>query len=148
MIGIYDTPDAYICERCGRLLDGNETELSYDDALVCRMCGGEAVPAYRCEVCEEIVPEDEISGYEHNVCRTCIDKKRYDVDFCAKVSPNGDLRGLNDYLARYFTNDEINELMLTALKDRSKIKPIDGSSFLSLYAGNAADLLVEDNKNG
>jgi hypothetical protein len=85
MIGIYDTPDAYICERCGRTLDGNETQLTYDDTMVCRMCGGDAVPAYRCEVCEEIVPEDEIGGCEHKVCRSCIEKKRYDVDFCTKV---------------------------------------------------------------
>ena len=147
MIGIYDTPDAYICERCGRLLEGNETELSYDDALVCRMCGGEAVPAYRCEVCEEIVGEDDIFGYEHNVCRSCIEKKRYDVDFCAKVGEDeGTEVALNSFLKGFFTESEINDLMLTALKERAKVKPVDGLKYLCHASGVAADLLYKKEK--
>lgn len=154
MIGIYDTPDAYICERCGRTLDGNETQLSYDDTLVCRMCGGDAVPAYRCEICEEIVPEDEIEGCEHKVCRNCIEKKRYDVDFCAKVGKEnqvaigtgigGDDRGLNGYLMSFFSIDEIEELMLSALKERSKVCPVDGLDYLKYHGYEAGDVLFAE----
>lgn len=145
MIGIYDTPDAYICERCGRLLEGNQTELSYDDTLVCHMCGGEAVPAYRCEVCEEIVPEDEIEGCEHRVCRGCIEKKRYDLDFCARV---GETEGseccLNSFLASFFTESEINDLMLAALKERAKLKPVDGWDYLEYQHDASADMLYKE----
>jgi hypothetical protein len=142
MIGIYDEPDACICERCGRTLEGNETQLSCDDTLVCRMCGGDAVPAYRCEICEEIVPEDEIGGCEHKVCWTCIEKKRYDVDFCTKV---GEAEGseccLNSFLASFFTESEINELMLAALKDRAKVRPVDGFDYLKYHGREAGDAL-------
>lgn len=149
MIKIYDTPDAYICERCGRTLNECETELAHDDTLECCKCGGEAIPAYRCEVCGEIVPEDVIHGYEHNVCWDCIQKKRYDVDFCANVGDDDeDLRGLNGFLSKFFSNSEINEMMLQALKERAKFKPIDSDGFLKLRANDAADLLAAEVKNG
>lgn len=145
MIGIYDTPDAYICERCGHVLEGKETQLSYDDTLVCRMCGGEAVPAYRCEVCEEIVSEDEIEGCEHRVCRSCIEKKRYDLDFCTKVGESeGSECCLNSFLAWFFTESEINDLMLSALKDRAKVRPVDGFDYLKYHGGEAGDVLYRE----
>lgn len=147
MIGVYDTPDAYICERCGRTLEGNETKLSYDDSLVCRMCGGDAVPAYRCEVCEDIVPEDEIDVFGHHVCHRCIEAKRYDVDFCTKVGEATETECcLNSFLADFFTESEINELMFAALKERAKIRPVDGWEFLKYNKSEAADVLfAEDN---
>ena len=142
MIGIYDTPDAYICERCGHVLEGNETQLSYDDMLVCRLCGGDAVNAYRCEVCEELVPEEEIQGCEHNVCRSCIDKKRYDLDFCTKVGEGeGSECCLNSFLASFFTESEINDLMLAALKERASVRPVDGGEYLKYHGYEAGDVL-------
>lgn len=147
MIGIYDMPDAYICERCGRTLDGNETQLTYDDTMVCKICGGEAIPAYRCEICEELVPEDEIDGFGHYVCRSCIEAKRYDVDFCAKVGEaSGTECVLNGFLADFFTESEINELMLAALKERSKVRPVDGWPYLKYNLDEAADVLFSDGK--
>ena len=147
MIGIYDTPDSFICERCGRTLEGNETQLSYDDTMVCRMCGGDAVPAYRCEICEELVPEDEIDGFGHHVCRSCIEEKRYDVDFCAKVGKaSGTECVLNGFLADFFTESEINELMLAALKERAKVRPVDGRPYLKYNLDEAADVLFSDGK--
>lgn len=147
MIGIYDTPDAYICERCGRTLEGNETQLSYDDTLVCRMCGGNAVNAYRCEVCEELVPEDDVEGCEHKVCRSCIEKKRYDLDFCTKV---GETEGseccLNSFLASFFTESEINDLMMEALKERAKISPVDGLKYLDYQSAAAGDILYDEER--
>ncbi len=145
MIGIYDTPDAYICQRCGRVLEGNEAQLSYDDTLVCRMCGGEAVPAYRCEVCEEIVSEDDIEGCEHNVCSGCIEKKRFDLDFCTKVGESeGSECCLNSFLASFFTESEINDLMLAALKDRAKVRPVDGFGYLKYHGREAGDVLYRE----
>ena len=149
MIGIYDTPDAYICERCGHVLEGNETQLSYDDTLVCRLCGGDAVNAYRCEICENLVHQDNIYGYEHKVCHECVEKMRYNVDLCKKVGDRSDKTEcvLNSYLCHFFTNDEINDLMWAALKERSKIKPVDGLSYLHWRFDDAADVLFES-KNG
>lgn len=145
MIGIYDTPDAYICERCGHVLEGNETQLSYDDTLVCRLCGGDAVNAYRCEVCEELVPEEEIQGCEHNVCRSCIEKKRYDLDFCTKVGEGeGSECCLNSFLASFFTESEINDLMLAALKERAKVRPVDGLDYLKYHGYEAGDVLFAE----
>lgn len=147
MIGIYDIPDAYICERCGHVLEGRETQLSYDDTLVCRLCGGNAVNAYRCEVCEELVPEDDVEGCEHKVCRSCIEKKRYDLDFCTKV---GETEGseccLNSFLASFFTESEINDLMMEALKERAKISPVDGLKYLDYQSAAAGDILYDEER--
>ena len=147
MIGIYDIPDAYICERCGHMLEGRETQLSYDDTLVCRLCGGNAVNAYRCEVCEELVPEDDVEGCEHKVCRSCIEKKRYDLDFCTKV---GETEGseccLNSFLASFFTESEINDLMMEALKERAKISPVDGLKYLDYQSAAAGDILYDEER--
>jgi DNA-directed RNA polymerase subunit RPC12/RpoP len=145
MIGIYDKPDAYICERCGRTLEESETELSYDDTIVCCSCGGEVVPAYRCEICEEIIPEDEIEGCDHHVCRTCLESKRYDIDFCTKVGESeGTECCLNSFLSDFFTESEINELMLTALKERAKVRPVDGWEFLKYKGPEAGDALFAE----
>ena len=147
MIGIYDIPDAYICERCGHVLEGRETQLSYDDTLVCRLCGGNAVNAYRCEVCEELVPEDDVEGCEHKVCRSCIEKKRYDLGFCTKV---GETEGseccLNSFLASFFTESEINDLMMEALKERAKISPVDGLKYLDYQSAAAGDILYDEER--
>ena len=154
MIRLYDMPEAYICERCGHVLEGNETQLSYDDTLVCRLCGGNAVNAYHCEICEELVPEDEIDGYEHKVCLRCIEKKRYDLDFCKKVGESdqvaigtgigNDNRGLNGYLMSFFTIDEIEDLMLSAMKERAKVRPVDGDGYLKRHCYDAVDMLFSD----
>ena len=161
MIGIYDTPDAYICNRCGHVLEPKETSLSYDDMLTCGMCGSEDVEeAYRCEICDELHPESDIYAGDHKVCRHCLEKKRYDLDFCAKVGEpdydpydsrkerpafmaDGSEVVLNEFLAQYFTEQEINELMLSALKERAKFNPIDGWDFLKSEHMIAADALFE-----
>ena len=108
MINYWEMPEAYICERCGHVLEPNETELSYDDALTCKLCGSEDVSAaYRCEICEEMTSENEIEGCDHKVCRGCIEKKRYDLDFCAKVGESeGSECCLNSFLADFFTEWE------------------------------------------
>lgn len=149
MIGYWETPEAYICERCGHVLEPNETELSYDDALMCKLCGSEDVSAaYRCEICEEMTSENEIEGYEHKVCRSCIEKKRYDLDFCMKVADDIQTEcSLNGFLTDFFTESEINELMLAALKERAKIKLVDGLPHLVAFGGDAADLLVKEQEN-
>ena len=146
MIGIYDAPEAYICQECGHILEPNEAALSYDDALTCKLCGSEDVSAaYRCEICDELTSENEIEGYDHKVCRSCIEKKRYDLDFCAKVGEECETEvALNGFLTDFFTESEINELMLAALKERAKIRPVDGMEHLMAFAGDAADLLASE----
>ena len=150
MIDIYEAPDAYICNRCGHILEPGETALSYDDVLTCKLCGSDFVSAaYRCEICEEIVSENDIEGYEHKVCRSCIEKKRYDLDFCMKVADDTQTEcSLNGFLTDFFTESEINELMLAALKERAKIKLVDGLPHLVALGGDAADLLVKEKENG
>ena len=148
MINEYSIPDGYICDRCKRELDPDEVCCEYDSTMTCRYCDGDVQPAYRCEVCEEIVEEDDIFGFEHNVCRSCIEKKRYDLDFCTKVGEDeGTEVALNSFLAEFFTESEINELMLVALKERAKVKPVDGLKYLRYASGVAADLLCEQEKD-
>ena len=146
MINYWEMPEAYICERCGHVLEPNETELSYDDALTCKLCGSEDVSAaYRCEICEEMTSENEIEGCDHKVCRGCIEKKRYDLDFCAKVGESeGSECCLNSYLADFITEWEINELMLTALKERAKVRPVDGWDYLKWHGYEAGDVLFAE----
>ena len=136
MIFIRDTPDAYICDRCGTELESYEKSCS---------CGGEPIGAYKCEICKELVPEYEIEGCEHNVCQSCINKKRYDLDFCTKVGETTFSEcNLNSFLASFFTESEINDLMLSALKECSKIRPVDGSEYLKYNGIAAADLLASE----
>ncbi len=145
MINEYSIPDGYICDRCGRELDPNEVCCEYDDTMTCRYCGGDVQPAYRCEICEEIVPEDEIKGCEHMVCSGCIEKKRFDLDFCTKVGESeGSECCLNSFLASFFTESEINDLMLAALKDRAKVRPVDGFDYLKYHGCEAGDVLYRE----
>jgi hypothetical protein len=146
MISYWETPEAYICERCGHILEPNETELSYDDALMCKLCGSEDVSAaYRCEICEEMTSENEIEGCEHKVCRSCIEKKRYDLDFCTKVGEECLTEfALNGFLSSFFTESELNDLMLAALKERAKVRPVDGWDYLKYNGVEAGDALFAE----
>lgn len=138
MIFIRDTPDAYICDRCGTELESYEKSCS---------CGGDPIGAYKCEICKELVPEDEIEGCEHNVCSGCIERKRFDLDFCTKVGESeGSECCLNSFLASFFTESEINDLMLAALKDRAKLRPVDGMDYLKYHGYEAGDELYREEK--
>ena len=149
MIGIYDLPEGYICLRCGSVMEPREVCLSYDDTMQCKWCkSDDVVPAYKCSICDELKPEDEIAGHEHRVCLGCIEKKRYDLDFCAKVGEDeGTEVVLNGFLTEFFTESEINELMLTALKERANVNPVNGLKYLRYASGVAADLLYEEDNN-
>lgn len=149
MINEYSIPDGYICDRCGRQLDPEEVCCQYDDTMTCRYCDGDVQPAYHCEICDELTNQDNIYGYDHKVCFECIEKRRYNVELLKKVGDRSyktDL-DLNSYLCRFFSEDEINELMLEALKERAKIKLVDGIDYLHFHFNEAADVLFED-KNG
>lgn len=148
MINIYEAPDAYMCRNCGQILEMKDTNLSYDDVLQCKCCGSEdLVEAYTCEVCGELKPEDFIYAGDHKVCRHCLEKKRFDLDFCTKVgSVEFTECKLNSFLADHFTESEINELMLVALKERAKFDPIDGFDYLDYQHAAAADMLYEEER--
>ena len=145
MIGFYHEPDGYVCNRCGHEMNSEDVCLSYDDTIECSSCGScDVDDAYRCDICGKLAPDHQGSGYGHFVCDDCLDKKRYDLDFCTKVGEDeGTEVVLNSFLAEFFTESEINELMLTALKERAKMKPIDGLKYLRYASGVAADLLCE-----
>ena len=146
MIGFYSEPDGYVCNRCGNEMDPDDACLSYDDTIECSACRSDDVDeAYRCEICGKLVSNDQVTGWDHNVCDDCVDKKRYDLDFCAKVGENeGTEVVLNSFLTEFFTESEIDELMLAALKERAKVKPVDGIKYLRYASGVAADLLCEE----
>ena len=145
---VYKEPDGYFCTRCNRGLDPEETHLSYDGVLTCKRCGSEnVISAFKCDICREFVPEDEIVGCEHRVCWSCIEKKRYDLDFCTKV---GETEGseccLNSFLASFFTESEINDLMMEALKERANISPVDGLKYLDYQSAAAGDILYDEER--
>lgn len=148
MMNFYEAPEAYICNRCGHILEPKETALSYDDMLQCKMCGSEDIEeAYHCEICEELIPESDIYAGDHKVCRCCLEKKRFDLDFCTKV---GEVErtecNLNSFLADHFTESEINELMLAALKERANLDPVDGWDYLEYQHSYAADMLYDEER--
>lgn len=139
MIGIYDVPDGYICEGCGE-----EFDLDYKDETCC-FCDNELIPAFRCEVCDRLTPDFDVQGYEHRVCQSCIEKKRKDLEFCKKVGEATLTECcLNSFLASFFTESEINDLLYAALKERDKVKPVDCMAFLMANAGDAADVLADE----
>lgn len=97
----------FMCERCGKVYDGDETPLSGD----CE-CGGYLEDAMKCEICGEIFIPDDYNC----ICDECLEKNA-SVDTVFELY--GDLNEtieINDFLANVFSKDEIEEILLKELR--------------------------------
>lgn len=140
--------DLYICEKCGATMRHMDAKKCGDD-LLCPICGCDALEdAVVCDICGEIVSAHDAEGLDHDVCHKCIEEKRYDLDYLTAVG-GGSLTeiSLNSFLADQFTVEEIEDLMLTSLKWRSKVDPVDGMEFLTHNGYDAAETLFEMTNN-
>ena len=48
------------------------------------------------------------------------------------------------FLASFFTESEINDLMLAALKERAAVRPVDGWDYLKYHGYEAGDVLYRE----
>lgn len=119
------------CNNCGKIFDEESaktrryyicdigSEAIYESDIVCPNCSyGDFDEVSKCDICGVYYSEDEITGC---VCNKCIEEKRYDIDFCYKISL-GENEGvdINCFLASMFTPDEINEILWNNLKEKQK----------------------------
>lgn len=137
------------CINCGSLLEEEDLKTEIDrDTLepygFCPFCDSdEIIEVKECDECGCYFSEEGLHGYDHQVCIGCISKRRHDLDFCKAVGDEEqDQVSLNGFLLEMFDEDEIEEILLRELKDRHKIKQIDGMHFLIGCLDSAADVLA------
>lgn len=116
-----------ICENCGAVM--HEEDLvhckswlsdyrggTYEEYDVCP-CGGDVREAEQCKSCGEYFDKDDMcDGY----CEECL-KEKMTVDNAIKCGEEIDARteiSLNGFLASVFSEEEIDQLLLTELEKR------------------------------
>ena len=84
----------------------------------CPICEGDYDDAVECDVCGENHLASELTG---GVCEDCIKKYQHDVDMHFKIGANDtDSIDLNCFLASVFTKEDIELILLNALKLRKE----------------------------
>lgn len=86
----------------------------YEKMSGCPICKGDYEDAVECDVCGENHLASELTG---GVCEDCIKKYQHDVDMHFKIGENDtDKVELNCFLASVFTKEDIELILLDALK--------------------------------
>ncbi|MBQ5889744.1 MAG: hypothetical protein IIW73_02175 [Clostridia bacterium] len=141
------------CNDCGQNHYYDEIVVRRDTdtketSITCPSCGSDNLTeAEPCEVCGECYPIEDLYGYNHRVCRDCIERKNGDIDFFADVGKESgcDVEySLNSFLASFFSKEELEDLMIAELKNRASIRPVDCSEYLKYNMEDAADVLAEE----
>lgn len=121
------------CYGCGILLDHNDTERRpsylceyggasfYEDIEICPVCGSsELEEVEACRVCGEYhIPAprgyDDVQMYE-GICEKCLCEAS--VETCVKIArcEGSHLVEINAFLATAFTSEEIEDILIEALK--------------------------------
>lgn len=90
----------------------------YEKMSGCPICEGDYEDAVECDVCGENHLASELTG---GVCEDCIKKYQHDVDMHFKIGANDtDSIDLNCFLASVFTKEDIELILLNALKLRKE----------------------------
>lgn len=133
------------CLECGEFFERNDAVYSSSyvgehfgtpvsqRVLCCPTCGSDdLIPAKSCKICGEYFGEDDI---EDGVCSDCLNDalKEYRDDFdkcldlCKDEKENIEI---NPIFAHFFTESQINEILLRELKEANGIKQFDFTAFL------------------
>lgn len=155
------------CNSCERVFDFEDAkterhyiadygdERVYQEETMCPYCKGDFSEVFQCEICGDYFYEDEM---KYDVCDHCIDSKKYDIDFCYKISLSEDESvDINCFLANMFTPYEINTILWNNLKEKQKsfkilqsemIKQrLDCTAFIDLDRQWFAEKMVEVKEN-
>lgn len=88
----------------------------YEKMSGCPICEGDYEDAVECDICGENHPASELTS---GVCEDCIKTYQHDVDMHFKIGANDtDSVELNCFLASVFTKEDIELILLNALKSR------------------------------
>ena len=86
----------------------------YEKMSGCPICEGDYEDTVECDICGENHLASELTG---GVCEDCIKKYQHDVDMHFKIGENDtDKVELNCFLASVFTKEDIELILLNALK--------------------------------
>lgn len=90
----------------------------YEKMSGCPICEGDYEDAVECDICGESHLASELTG---GVCEDCIKTYQHDVDMHFKIGANyTDSIELNCFLASVFTKEDIELILLNALKSRKE----------------------------
>lgn len=121
---------AYRCLNCGHIFKEGEEGYFYQESDFWGVADREKIKC--CPVCHiedyEELESCKICGSEHfneeingGVCDECIEKYHHDLDMCFKVGSNDtEPIQINCFLAFIFEKNEIEKILLDALKDKQK----------------------------
>ena len=118
------------CVECGHVFSEYELNIweesrgehfgipCYEKTSGCPICEGDYEDAVECDICGENHLASELTG---GVCEDCIKKYQHDVDMHFKIGENDtDKVELNCFLASVFTKEDIELILLNALKLRKE----------------------------
>ena len=120
----------------------------YEKMSGCPICEGDYEDAVECDVCGENHLASELTG---GVCEDCIKKYQHDVDMLFKIGENDtDKVELNCFLASVFTKEDIELILLDALKSMKeyskKLVESDCERFIEYNREWFAERLAEEVK--
>jgi hypothetical protein len=104
----------------------------------CPFCGGNFEDAVRCSACGEWFLSYEL---ESGVCDCCAEEKafeyRYDFNSCFELAKSASKSSvaLNAFLWSIFSEDQIEQILLKELFNRSAFKQINCSAFINADRG-------------
>ena len=140
-----------ICESCGAVFEYAVTQNDRDTGYVeerCPECGSTYITkAVRCQVCEEWVSEGDAFGYgDSAVCEKCLHETADgDLDLLYKATKDEYCEefDLSVLFRMFFTDDEINEILMRELKACHAQIPRDTKNFVRRWANEIADEVLK-----
>lgn len=117
----------YVCKSCGRVLDDDDLidEAMYVSDYMGRCyekekncpCGGTVTEAKRCAECGEYFDEDELYG---GMCGECLHKEMTIDNALSAGDSAKEYVSINGFLAEYFEEGEIEEILIRELERRAE----------------------------
>lgn len=139
------------CESCGAVFEYPATKMDQDTGFVtdsCPECGSKyIINAVKCQLCGEWVSEDSAFGYESVICEDCLHEANGNLDLLYKATKDEceDFE-LPVLFRRFFTDDEINEILMRELKACHAQIPRDTKAFVGWYANEIADEIAKEGR--
>lgn len=113
----------FICDHCHEEFD--EPKFVHGDegtGDVCPNCGSsDFQEAKQCEICGDYFQEDDVYGWDHKVCRHCIEEHKYDLNLLLTATKDEKADIEIPMLVRYILDDDdIERILLQELERRVK----------------------------
>ena len=111
--------EKYKCRKCGKLIESEE-DLWLED---CPECGGSMDYAFKCELCGEYHCHSKEYSCE-GVCEDCVEDEINVENALEYGSQEGETESvsINGFLAFYFSEDEINEILTEVLYKSHRVE--------------------------